>query len=203
MLQCTGFTLGSLQFSERVLWESFNTSYFEASPRPKVPGGSYTSGLIRCLAARKPFCPADRSPPMSTYHTAARAWARWTIDAESMRGSEAPTPSRRCRRSWTIGDRFSRSAENRIGRPPRRYGCRAELKKKSGLQGLAGEVLTIYRRGCFVTRLSRLAVAVHRPVRLFSYAFVHRPKCLFSYAFVSIKKSHRLNFFVSLEALRR
>ena len=130
MLQCTGFTLGSLQFSERVLWESFNTSYFEASPRPKVPGGSYTSGLIRCLAARKPFCPADRSPPMSTYHTAARAWARWTIDAESMRGSEAPTPSRRCRRSWTIGDRFSRSAENRIGRPPRRYGCRAELKKK-------------------------------------------------------------------------
>ena len=84
---------------------------------------------------------------MSTYHTAARAWARWTIDAESMRGSEAPTPSRRCRRSWTIGDRFSRSAENRIGRPPRRYGCRAELKKKSGLQGLAGEVLTIYREG--------------------------------------------------------
>ena len=55
MLQCTGFTLGSLQFSERVLWESFNTSYFEASPRPKVPGGSYTSGLIRCLAARKPL----------------------------------------------------------------------------------------------------------------------------------------------------
>ena len=76
-------------------------------------------------------------------------------------------------------------------------------KKKSGLQGLAGEVLTICRRGCFGTRLSRLAVAVHRPVRLFSYAFVHRPKCLFSYAFVSIKKSHRLNFFVSLEALRR
>ena len=76
-------------------------------------------------------------------------------------------------------------------------------KKKGGLQGLAGEVLTIYRRGCFGTRLSRLAVAVHRPVRLFTYAFVHRPKCLFSYAFVSIKKSHRLNFFVSLEALRR
>ena len=76
-------------------------------------------------------------------------------------------------------------------------------QKKSGLQGLAGEVLTICRRGCFGTRLSRLAVAVHRPVRLFSYAFVHRPKCLFSYAFVSIKKSHRLNFFVSLEALRR
>ena len=81
---------------------------------------------------------------MSTYHTAARAWARWTIDAESMRDSEAPTPSRRCRRSWTIGDRFTRCAENRIGRPPRRYGCRAELRKKSSLQGLACEVLAIY-----------------------------------------------------------
>ena len=81
---------------------------------------------------------------MSTYHTAARAWARWTIDAESMRGSEAPTPSRRCRRSWTIVDRFSRSAENRIGRPPRRYAVVLELRKKSSLQGLAGEVLAIY-----------------------------------------------------------
>ena len=102
-----------------------------------------------------------------------------------------------------IGEGFSRFAEYRIGRPPPRYAVALGLKKKRGLQGLAGEVLTIYRRGCFGTRLSRLAVAVHRPVRLFSYAFVHRPKCLFSYAFVSIKKSHRLNFFVSLEALRR
>ena len=102
----------------------------EATHRPPLPHPRCTSGLIRCLPARKPFCPADRSPPMSTYHTAARACARWTIDAESMRGSEAPTPSRRCRRSWTIGDRFSRFAENRIGRPPRRYAVVLELKKK-------------------------------------------------------------------------
>ena len=101
-----------------------------------------------------------------------------------------------------IGEGFSRFAEYRIGRRGERTTLSLGSKKR-GLQGLAGEVLTIYRRGCFGTRLSRLAVAVHRPVRLFTYAFVHRPKCLFSYAFVSIKKSHRLNFFVSLEALRR
>ena len=101
----------------------------------QLPRGRWKSGSSQgnCEASKK-----------NSYHTAARAWARWTIDAESMRGSEAPTPSRRCRRSWTIGDRFTRCAENRIGRPPRRYGCRAELRKKSSLQGLACEVLAIY-----------------------------------------------------------
>ena len=101
----------------------------------QLPRGRWKSGSSQgnCEASKK-----------NSYHTAARAWARWTIDAESMRDSEAPTPSRRCRRSWTIGDRFTRCAENRIGRPPRRYGCRAELRKKSSLQGLACEVLAIY-----------------------------------------------------------
>ena len=51
------------------------------------------------------------------------------------------------RRVLDIGEGFSRSAEYRIGRRPQAIRCRAELKKKSGLQGLAGEVLTIYREG--------------------------------------------------------
>ena len=87
----------------------------------QLPRGRWKSGSSQgnCEASKK-----------NSYHTAARAWARWTIDAESMRDSEAPTPSRRCRRSWTIGDRFSRSAENRIGRPPRRYAVVLGLKKK-------------------------------------------------------------------------
>ena len=89
VLQCTGFTLGSLQFSERVLWESFNTSYFEASPRPKVPGGSYTSGLIRCLAARKPLIDRHYLTP-----DVLRDWF------DAYRGAEAthrpPLPHPRC-----------------------------------------------------------------------------------------------------------
>ena len=48
------------------------------------------------------------------------------------------------RRVLDIGEGFSRSAEYRIGRPPRRYAVVLELRKKSSLQGLAGEVLAIY-----------------------------------------------------------
>ena len=51
------------------------------------------------------------------------------------------------RRVLDIGEGFSRSAEYRIGRPPRRYAVAPSSKKKRCLQGLAGEVLTIYREG--------------------------------------------------------